>query len=97
MVQNITERLPDSEDEFTREAAGITLRFVWRDGIPNKNWYDVYTGRRNIGYICLPPFSGNWAAICNETKNRDHFNTRKEAEDYMVRQIEYIMNSGGVK
>ena len=94
MVENITERLPDSVDEFTREAAGLTLRFVWRDGIPNKNWYDVYFGKKNIGYMCLPPFSGNWTVICNMTDNRNFFNTRQEAEDWMVGQIEYVMRLG---
>lgn len=88
------ERLPDSVPEFTRDAAGVTLRFVRNDNVPNKNMYNVFVGKKNIGYMCLPFGSKNWAAVCTMTDNKGFHSTRFEAENYMVRQIEYVMSSG---
>lgn len=91
------DRLPDSVDEFTREAAGFTLRFVRNANVPNQNMYNVHVGKKNIGYMCLPPFSKNWVSVCTMTDNKHYFDNRQEAEDYMVRQVEFTMSHGGKK
>lgn len=51
---------PLPENEYTVTEMNISLRFVRKPDIPNRNFFEVFLGGKNIGYASLPEFDWHW-------------------------------------